>query len=133
MLIGIGIALFGLAVVALVVDMVELLRRAYGRPGVGLGTVLLMAVLHLPFLLQKLMPFGVLFGTMLTFQRLTRTHELVAARAAGVSVWQFLLAGAAGRARARGRHRGRLQSAGLGPGRALRGARATLLSGSSRA
>jgi lipopolysaccharide export system permease protein len=28
---------------------------------------------------------------MLTFQRLTRSHELVAARSAGVSVWQFLL------------------------------------------
>ena len=89
-LLGIAIALFGLAVAAFVVDVVELLRRAYGRPGVRLGTVLLMAGLHLPFLIQKLMPFGVLFGTMLTFQRLTRTHELVAARAAGVSVWQFL-------------------------------------------
>ena len=89
-LLGIGMTLFGLAVVALVVDVVELLRRAYGRPGVRLSTVLLMAGLHLPFLVQKLMPFGVLFGTMLTFQRLTRNHELVAARAAGVSVWQFL-------------------------------------------
>jgi lipopolysaccharide export system permease protein len=28
---------------------------------------------------------------MLTFQRLTRSHELVAARSAGVSIWQFLL------------------------------------------
>ena len=90
-LLGIGLVLFGLAVVALVVDTVELLRRTYGRPGVQLSMVLLMALLHLPFLLQKLMPFGVLFGTMLTFQRLTRSHELVVARAAGVSVWQFLL------------------------------------------
>lgn len=90
-LLGIGAALFGLAIVALVVDVVELLRRTYGRPGVGLGMVFMMGLLHLPFLMQKLMPFGVLFGTMLTFQRLTRTHELVAARSAGVSVWQFLL------------------------------------------
>ncbi len=90
-LIGIAIAVFALAVIALVVDVVELLRRAYGRPGVGLGLVLLMGVLHLPFLVQKLMPFAVLFGTILTFQRLTRSHELVAARSAGVSVWQFLL------------------------------------------
>jgi lipopolysaccharide export system permease protein len=89
-LLGIGLVLFGLAVAALVVDTVELLRRTYGRPGVQLGTVLLMTLLHLPFLVQKLMPFGVLFGTMLTFQRLTRSHELVVARAAGVSVWQFL-------------------------------------------
>jgi lipopolysaccharide export system permease protein len=88
---GIGIAVFGLAVIAFVADVVELLRRAYGQPGVGLGLLLLMGLLHLPFLVQKLMPFAVLFGTMLTFQRLTRSHELVAVRSAGVSVWQFLL------------------------------------------
>jgi lipopolysaccharide export system permease protein len=90
-LIGIAIAVFGLAVIAFVADVVELLRRAYGQPGVSLGLVLLMGLLHLPFLVQKLMPFAVLFGTMLTFQRLTRSHELVVARSAGVSVWQFLL------------------------------------------
>jgi lipopolysaccharide export system permease protein len=90
-LIGIAIAVFGLAVIAFVADVVELLRRAYGQPGVSLGLVLLMGLLHLPFLVQKLMPFAVLFGTMLTFQRLTRSHELVAARSAGVSIWQFLL------------------------------------------
>jgi lipopolysaccharide export system permease protein len=90
-LIGIAIAVFGLAVIAFVADVVELLRRAYGQPGVSLGLVLLMGLLHLPFLVQKLMPFSVLFGTMLTFQRLTRSHELVAARSAGVSIWQFLL------------------------------------------
>lgn len=89
-LLGIALTLFGLALVALVIDTVELLRRTYGRHGVHLGTVMLMAFLHLPFLVQKLLPFGVLFGTMLTFQRLTRSHELVVARAAGVSVWQFL-------------------------------------------
>jgi lipopolysaccharide export system permease protein len=90
-LLGVAIAVFGLAVVAFVADVVELLRRAYGQPNVGLGLVLLMGLLHLPFLVQKLMPFAVLFGAMLTFQRLTRSHELVAARSAGVSVWQFLL------------------------------------------
>src|SRR3546814_17850687 len=37
------------------------------------------------------MPFTVLFAAMATFWRLTRSHELVVARAAGVSVWQFLL------------------------------------------
>jgi lipopolysaccharide export system permease protein len=90
-LIGIAIAVFGLAAVAFVADVVELLRRAYGQPGVGVGLVLLMGLLHLPFLVQKLLPFSVLFGTMLSFQRLTRSHELVAVRSAGVSVWQFLL------------------------------------------
>jgi len=36
------------------------------------------------------MPFAILFGTMLAFWRLTRSNELVVARAAGVSVWGFL-------------------------------------------
>jgi lipopolysaccharide export system permease protein len=88
---GIGIALFSLSALALVIDIVELLRRASGRPEATLGVVLLLAGLHLPFLVQKLTPFAVLFGTMLCFVRLTRSHELVATRAMGVSVWQFLL------------------------------------------
>jgi lipopolysaccharide export system permease protein len=88
---GIGIALFTLAAVALVIDIVELLRRASGNPEATFSVVLLLAGLHLPFLVQKLTPFAVLFGTMLCFARLTRSHELVATRAMGVSVWQFLL------------------------------------------
>jgi lipopolysaccharide export system permease protein len=36
------------------------------------------------------MPFTILFGTMLLFWRMTRSNELVIARAAGVSAWQFL-------------------------------------------
>lgn len=49
-----------------------------------------MAVLKLPHTAQEVLPFAILFGTMLAFWRLTRNHELVIARAAGVSVWQFL-------------------------------------------
>jgi lipopolysaccharide export system permease protein len=91
MALGIATALCGLAAVAFVIDAIELLRRASGRPEVELALVLWMAWLHLPFLVQKLMPFAVLFGTLLCFHRLTRSHELVAVRAAGVSVWQFVL------------------------------------------
>ena len=36
------------------------------------------------------MPFAVLFGSMIAFLNLSRKMELVVARAAGVSVWQFL-------------------------------------------
>ena len=39
---------------------------------------------------QKVLPFAALFGGMLAFVRLTRTNQLVVARAAGLSVWQFL-------------------------------------------
>ena len=49
-----------------------------------------MAALKLPHTAQEVLPFAILFGTMLAFWRLTRNNELVVARAAGVSVWQFL-------------------------------------------
>ena len=73
------------------IDSVELLRRTGSRDTVGFGTVLEMALLRIPFMSQKVIPFAVLFGGMLSLTRLTRSHELVVARAAGVSVWQFLL------------------------------------------
>lgn len=90
-LVGIGIAVFGLATLAFMIDTVELLRRAADEERATLGITLQMALLHLPFLIQKLLPFAVLFGSMFSFQRLTRNQELIAARSVGVSVWQFLL------------------------------------------
>ncbi|NJO38375.1 MAG: LPS export ABC transporter permease LptG [Rhizobiales bacterium] len=89
-LVGVMIALVALGVIAVVVDLIELLRRASSRPEATFGVVFTMAWLHLPFFLQQLLPFAVLFGAMFSFQRLTRSHELVVARATGVSVWQFL-------------------------------------------
>lgn len=88
---GIIATLLSLGLVALIIDTVEHMRRASDVEDAGFGVVLLMALLHQPFLLQKLVPFAVLFGTMFAFQRLTRSQELIAARAVGVSVWQFLL------------------------------------------
>ena len=72
-------------------DAIELLRRAAGRPSMSTGIVLRMALLKLPHMAEELAPFVVLFASMITFWRLTRSHELTVARAAGVSVWQFLL------------------------------------------
>ncbi len=41
---------------------------------------------------MEIMPFAVLLGGILAFWRLTRSSELVVARAAGISAWQFLAA-----------------------------------------
>jgi lipopolysaccharide export system permease protein len=49
-----------------------------------------MAMLQLPDLGQKFLAFGILFGGVFTFVRLSRNRELVATRAAGVSAWDFL-------------------------------------------
>lgn len=75
----------------LLFDLIELIRKAAGRPDVHFSMLLKMAVFKLPQMLQMLMPFAVLIGGMVVFWRLTRTHELVVTRAAGVSAWQFLL------------------------------------------
>ncbi len=87
---GVAIVFTAMVCLILVFDVVELLRRASNRPSATLGVVFGMALLHLPVFAQKVLPFAALLGGMLTFSRLTRTHELVVARATGVSVWQFL-------------------------------------------
>ena len=79
-----------MVVVTFLLDYIELIRRSGTRMQATLGVLLEMAALKLPHTAQEVLPFAVLFGTMLAFWRLTRNHELVVARAAGVSVWQFL-------------------------------------------
>lgn len=76
--------------VIFLIDLIELMRRAGGKKAVDFGLVLSMAVYKLPQTAQKTLPFAVLFGGMLAFWQLNRHSELVALRAAGVSVWQFL-------------------------------------------
>ncbi len=76
--------------VTFLLDYLELLRRGGTRTQATWGVLLEMAALKLPHTAQDVMPFAILFGTMLAFWRLTRSNELVVARAAGVSVWEFL-------------------------------------------
>lgn len=76
--------------VILLFDVIELIRRAAGRAGLNFWVLLGMALLKLPQMIHTIMPFAVMIGTMVAFWRLTRTHELVVARSAGISVWQFL-------------------------------------------
>jgi lipopolysaccharide export system permease protein len=84
-------AVFGTMVsITCLLDYIELIRRGGTRAQATWGILLQMAALKLPHTAQDVMPFAILFGTMLVFWRLTRSHELVAARAAGVSVWGFL-------------------------------------------
>ncbi|MBY0431437.1 MAG: LPS export ABC transporter permease LptG [Rhodospirillales bacterium] len=74
----------------LLFDLIELLRRAAGREGVSFTVVLGMALLKLPQMVHVILPFAVMIGAMVALWRLTRSAELVVARAAGVSVWQLL-------------------------------------------
>lgn len=84
------LAVVGLLIVTSLIDVVELLRRSSGKSGVPFSIIITMTLLKIPTFASKLMPYAVLIGSMLALTRLTRTHELVVARSAGVSVWQFL-------------------------------------------
>lgn len=89
-LFSILLALFGLLAVTSLIDVVELIRRASGRDGVPFHVIITMTFLKMPYLATKIIPYAVLIGSMMALARLTRTQELVIARSAGVSVWQFL-------------------------------------------
>ncbi len=84
--------LAALAGLVLLFDFIELLRRSATKPDATFGLVSEIAVLRLPFVTIQILPFAVLLGGILAFWRLTRSSELIVARASGVSAWQFLAA-----------------------------------------
>ena len=86
----VGVFLIFMAI-AMLFDVVEMLRRTADKEEITLGLVLHMSLLKLPFLAQTTLPFMTLFAAMLTFWRLARANEAVVARAAGISAWQFIL------------------------------------------
>jgi lipopolysaccharide export system permease protein len=89
-LLGVAVVYGSLLVLAFSIDIVDLINRTAGHNVSG-GVVLGMAALQLPDLGQKMLPFAILLGGVFTFVRLSRSRELVATRAAGVSAWDFLL------------------------------------------
>lgn len=90
---GIFSTLAGLMILVMLLDTVELTRRTANKSDVSFGNVLEMAFLKAPEMAIRILPFAVLIGAMIALIKLTRRSELVAARAAGVSVWQFLRPG----------------------------------------
>jgi lipopolysaccharide export system permease protein len=88
--IGSVLTVFGAFVaLALSLDLADLFSRTTQK-SIPASIVLSMSLLKLPDIAQKLLPFAVLLGSVLAFSKLSRSHEMVATRAAGVSAWQFL-------------------------------------------
>ena len=90
-LIAVLLTLLGLAGIVSLIDLFELMRRASKYQHVPFSIVFQLVILKTPVMLERLLPYAVLIGSIVALTRLTRTHELIVARAAGVSVWQFLL------------------------------------------
>src|ERR1700760_4101277 len=87
MILGVFATIF---VLSYVIDFVEMLRRAGDLPGVTPLFVAYLCFLRVPALTETVLPFAVLGGSIFAFLSLSRRLELVVARAAGMSVWQFL-------------------------------------------
>ncbi|MBW6397795.1 LPS export ABC transporter permease LptG [Roseomonas sp. HJA6] len=82
--------LAALAALVALFDLIELLRRAATRPDATFSLVTEIAALRLPFVAMQILPFAILLGGIAAFWRLTRSSELIVARAAGISAWGFL-------------------------------------------
>src|SRR5450755_4631214 len=77
------------ALVALV-DYIEMMRRANDILHVSAALVAKASLYRVPQIAERIMPFCVLIGTMACYLNLSRRLELVVARAAGLSAWQFI-------------------------------------------
>ncbi len=81
----------GIFALVYIIDFTELSGSLGGLPGFTARTALGMSALRVPMIMQQVVPFVGLFAAMATLVSLNRKYELVIARAAGVSAWQFLL------------------------------------------
>jgi len=77
-------------VLLVLVDYIEMVRRTSGLASASAVMVAETSLFRVPQLLEKLTPFCMLIGAMTCYLALSRRLELVVARAAGVSAWQFV-------------------------------------------
>jgi lipopolysaccharide export system permease protein len=89
---AVGMMVLALSALVALFDFLELLRESISAPAATFGIVAEMEFLRVPWIMMQILPFAVLLGGIFAFWRLTRSSELVVARASGVSVWQFLAA-----------------------------------------
>src|ERR1700729_4275527 len=80
----------GVVALAAMIDYVELMRRGADWPNATAWLLAKISMSRVPQLTERIMPFSVLVGAMSCYLGLSRRLELVVARAAGVSAWQFV-------------------------------------------
>jgi lipopolysaccharide export system permease protein len=81
---------FGIFVLVVLVDYVEFMRRAGDLPNASAWMIAKASFFRVPQLTERLLPFSVLIGAMACYLALSRRNELVVARSAGMSAWQFV-------------------------------------------
>lgn len=80
----------GLALLIFIVNFTETTRNLADIAGFDVSTGLAMAALQTPLIMQQAVPFIALVAGIATLVSLNQKYELVVARSAGISAWQFL-------------------------------------------
>ena len=77
-----------LAAVSLLVDLIDLLRRA-AEKDVSFLTLVGISLVKVPMIISQIIPFCIVIATIITLWRMTKSNELIIYRAVGVSAWKF--------------------------------------------
>ncbi len=80
----------GIFLLVALLDYIELMRRASDIPNVSGIMVAKTSLYRVPQVTERILPFCVLIGAMSCYLNLSRRLELVVARSAGMSAWQFV-------------------------------------------
>ena len=80
----------GIFALVTLVDYIELMRRTGDIPNVSAVLVAKTSFYRVPQVVERILPFCILIGAMSCYLNLSRRLELVVARSAGLSAWQFV-------------------------------------------
>jgi lipopolysaccharide export system permease protein len=80
----------GVIVMVAILDYMEMVRRTAPIRNVSGLLVLQTSLFRVPQVTERILPFAVLIGAMSSYLALSRRLELVVARAAGLSAWEFV-------------------------------------------
>jgi lipopolysaccharide export system permease protein len=81
----------GVLALVFIIDFTELSSRTSGLATFTFGSALAVSAYRVPMIMMQTVPFVALFAAMATLTSLNRRYELVIARSAGISAWQFLI------------------------------------------
>src|ERR687887_561885 len=83
-------AFVGLVAMVALLDCIELMRRTADIPNVSGWLVAKASLFRVPQVTERILPFCLLVGAMSCYLNLSRRLELVVARSAGISAWEFI-------------------------------------------
>jgi lipopolysaccharide export system permease protein len=89
-LIAVLIVFAGIFALVALIDYVEMMRRAADITNAPVALIAKTSIYRVPQVVERILPFCVLIGAMSCYLNLSRRLELVVARSAGLSAWQFV-------------------------------------------